>query len=79
MAVQGVERPPVVDETERLRGIVSRGDGDGFSRRDDAIRDEKTGDVLRREPGPASSGVTVEVWADPSRSKAGLIPGIERR
>ncbi|MER5667729.1 CBS domain-containing protein [Streptomyces mirabilis] len=31
MAVQGIERLPVVDERERLRGIVSRGDGYGHS------------------------------------------------
>ncbi|MFF2518066.1 hypothetical protein [Streptomyces sp. NPDC058086] len=53
-------------------------------RRDDAIRDEKTGDVLRRAPGPASSEVTVEVCEGQlplggSVEVQGLIPVIERR
>ncbi|WP_149549243.1 CBS domain-containing protein [Streptomyces marokkonensis] len=62
MAVQNVKRLPVVDETDRLQGIVSRGDLLRiFLRRDDAIRDEITGDVLRRTLGPAASQVTVEV------------------
>ncbi|MEU0647689.1 CBS domain-containing protein [Streptomyces umbrinus] len=62
MAVQNVKRLPVVDEADRLQGIVSRGDLLMiFLRRDDAIRDEITGDVLRGTLGPAASEVTVEV------------------
>ncbi|MGW3940786.1 CBS domain-containing protein [Streptomyces phaeochromogenes] len=62
MAVQNVKRLPVVDEADRLQGIVSRGDLlMVFLRRDDAIRDEITGDVLRGTLGPAASEVTVEV------------------
>lgn len=78
MAVQNVRRRPVVDERGWLRGIVNRGDLLRiFLRRDDAICEEITGDVLRRTLGPASSEVTVEAregaggpWADPSRSRA---------
>ncbi|GAA2263933.1 CBS domain-containing protein [Streptomyces atrovirens] len=41
MAVQNVKRLPVVDETDRLQGIVSRSNLLRiFLRRDDAIRDE---------------------------------------
>lgn len=48
MAVQNVKRLLVVDEADRLQGIVSRGDLLMiFLRRDDAIRDEIAGDVLR--------------------------------
>lgn len=62
MAVQDVKRLPVVDETDRLQGIVSRSDLLRiFLRRDDAIQDEITGDVLRRTLGPAAEQVTVEV------------------
>lgn len=62
MAVQNVKRLPVVDETDRLRGIVSRGDLlRTFMRRDDAIRDEITQDVLRETLDFAGSEATVEV------------------
>ncbi|TPQ15721.1 CBS domain-containing protein [Streptomyces sporangiiformans] len=62
MAAHNVKRLPVVDEADRLQGIVSRGDLLRiFLRRDDAIRDEITGDVLRGTLGPAASEVTVEV------------------
>ncbi|WP_225829873.1 CBS domain-containing protein [Streptomyces sp. NK08204] len=62
METQGVKRLPVVDETDRLVGIVSRGDLLRiFLRRDDAIRDEITEDVLRRTMGVSPSEVTVEV------------------
>ncbi|MFF2934946.1 hypothetical protein [Streptomyces mirabilis] len=47
MAVHGVKRPPVVDETERLRGIVSRGDG--------YFRGAATPSVTRR-PGTCCGG-----------------------
>ncbi|MFD9137517.1 CBS domain-containing protein [Streptomyces bottropensis] len=62
MSVRNVKRLPVVDEAGRLRGIVSRGDLLRiFLRRDDAIRDEITQDVLRRTLGLTGSEVTVEV------------------
>ncbi|MET9392930.1 CBS domain-containing protein [Streptomyces sp. NPDC006624] len=62
MDARGVKRLPVVDETERLVGIVSRGDLlRVFLRRDDALRDEIAGDVLVRTLGLAPSDVTVEV------------------
>ncbi|MDX2820318.1 CBS domain-containing protein [Streptomyces ipomoeae] len=62
MAAHNVKRLPVVDEADRLQGIVSRGDLlRVFLRRDDAIRDEITEDVLRGTLGPAASDVTVEV------------------
>jgi CBS-domain-containing membrane protein len=61
VAVQNVKRPPVVDETDRLRDIVSRRDLLRiFLQRDDAVRDEITGDVPRRTRGPVSTEVTVE-------------------
>ncbi|MFJ8942832.1 CBS domain-containing protein [Streptomyces sp. NPDC102395] len=48
MEAQQVKRLPVVDETDRLLGIVSRGDLlRVFLRRDEAIREEITGDLLR--------------------------------
>lgn len=62
MEVQQVKRLPVVDESDRLLGIVSRGDLlRVFLRRDDAIRDEITKDVLQRTMGLAPSDVTAEV------------------
>ncbi|MFF4546635.1 CBS domain-containing protein [Streptomyces sp. NPDC001435] len=62
MEAQHVKRLPVVDEADRLLGIVSRGDLLRiFLRRDDAIRDEITADVLRRTMGLDPSEVTVEV------------------
>ena len=52
MAVQNVKRLPVVDEADRLQGIVSRGDLLRiFLRRDDAIRDEITSDLPQRTLG----------------------------
>lgn len=60
--MQNVKRLPVVDEADRLLGIVSRGDLLRiFLRRDDAIRDEITQDVLLGTLGFACSQVTVEV------------------
>ncbi|UOB08090.1 CBS domain-containing protein [Streptomyces sp. HP-A2021] len=62
MEVHHIKRLPVVDETDRLLGIVSRGDLLRiFLRRDDAIRDEITEDVLWRTMGLAPSEVTAEV------------------
>ncbi|MFD8544474.1 CBS domain-containing protein [Streptomyces sp. NPDC059649] len=84
MAVQNVKRLPVVDETDKLVGIVSRGDLLRiFLRHDHAIRAEITQDLLHRTLGLAPSGVTVEVREGqvtltgtvPAKS---LIPVIER-
>jgi CBS domain-containing protein len=62
MEAQHVKRLPVVDEADRLLGIVSRGDLLRiFLRRDDAIRDEIAADVLRRTMRLGPSEVTVEV------------------
>ncbi|GAB2449148.1 CBS domain-containing protein [Streptomyces incanus] len=84
MAAQNVKRLPVVDETDRLQGIVSRSDLLRiFLRRDDAIHDEITGDVLQRTLGPAAERVTVEVHEgkvtlDGSVEVKMMIPVIER-
>ncbi|MCK8437250.1 CBS domain-containing protein [Streptomyces sp. D2-8] len=84
MAAHNVKRLPVVDETDRLLGIVSRGDLLRiFLRRDDAIRDEIAGDVLRRTLGPVAWDVTVEVHEGHvslggSVEDGNLIPVIER-
>lgn len=84
MATENVKRLPVVDEADRLRGIVSRGDLLRiFLRRDDAIRDEITVDVLRQTLGLAPSDVTVEVRGgqvtlEGSVEVSSLIPIIER-
>ncbi|MGW5470091.1 CBS domain-containing protein [Streptomyces chartreusis] len=84
METRHIKRLPVVDETDRLLGIVSRGDLLRiFLRRDDAIRDEITEDVLRRTMGLVLSEVTVDVH-DGQVSLHGtvefrsLIPVIER-
>ncbi|MGW1092997.1 CBS domain-containing protein [Streptomyces sp. NPDC002596] len=60
MEVHKVKRLPVVDETDKLQGIVSRSDLLRiFLRRDDAIREEITRDVLQ-----GTMGLTPpEVWA----------------
>jgi CBS domain-containing protein len=84
MEVHNVKRLPVVDETDRLQGIVSRSDLLRiFLRRDDAIRDEITDDVLRRTMGLAPSEVTVDVrqgqvTLSGSVELKSLIPIIER-
>ncbi|MEU5439924.1 CBS domain-containing protein [Streptomyces griseofuscus] len=62
MEAQHVKRLPVVDETDRLLGIVSRGDLlRVFLRRDEAIREEITGDLLRRTLGLDPRDVSAEV------------------
>ncbi|MFF4793851.1 CBS domain-containing protein [Streptomyces sp. NPDC001276] len=62
METQHVKRLPVVDEADRLLGIVSRADLLRiFLRRDEAIRDEITGDLLRRTLGLDPRDVTAEV------------------
>ncbi|MEU7059141.1 CBS domain-containing protein [Streptomyces sp. NPDC046197] len=62
METQHVKRLPVVDEADRLLGIVSRGDLlRVFLRRDEAIREEITGDLLRRTLGLDTRDVTAEV------------------
>ncbi|MFD5835937.1 CBS domain-containing protein [Streptomyces collinus] len=84
METHQIKRLPVVDETDRLLGIVSRGDLLRiFLRRDDAIRDEITEDVLRRTMGLAPSEVTAEVrdgrvQLGGSVEFRSLIPVIER-
>ncbi|WP_458248610.1 CBS domain-containing protein [Streptomyces sp. MAI_2237] len=84
MALRNFKRLPVVDEADRLRGIVSRADLLRiFLRRDDAIRDEITQDVLRRTLHLAPSDVTVEVHDGKVTLKgtvdaSSLIPIIER-
>ncbi|AWK09091.1 CBS domain-containing protein [Streptomyces spongiicola] len=84
MEVHGVKRLPVVDETDRLRGIVSRSDLlRVFLRRDDAIREEITRDVLRQTLGLAPSAVAVDVREgqvslDGSVESRSLVPIIER-
>ncbi|QTZ95256.1 CBS domain-containing protein [Streptomyces auratus] len=84
MEVQNVKRLPVVDEADKLVGIVSRGDLlRVFLRKDEAIREEITQDLLHRALGLAPSGVTVEV-RDGQVTLSGtvrdrsLIPLIER-
>ncbi|BBJ45204.1 hypothetical protein SSPO_079220 [Streptomyces antimycoticus] len=62
MSARSIKRLPVVDETDQLLGIISRGDLlRVFLRHDDAIRDEIQGDLLRRTLRLAPSAVTVEV------------------
>ncbi|MFD8154891.1 CBS domain-containing protein [Streptomyces sp. NPDC001046] len=59
---EGVKRLPVVDEAGTLVGIVSRGDLlRVFLRRDEALRDEITRDVLDRTLRLAPNDVAVDV------------------
>ncbi|MGW2717720.1 CBS domain-containing protein [Streptomyces sp. NPDC001492] len=84
MAAHNVKRLPVVDEADRLLGIVSRGDLLRiFLRRDDAVHDEITRDVLHGTLGLAPSEVTVQVRQGQvtlggSVEAKSLIPVIER-
>ncbi|MFJ8632378.1 CBS domain-containing protein [Streptomyces sp. NPDC093568] len=84
MDTRHVKRLPVVDEADRLLGIVSRGDLLRiFLRRDDAIRDEIAEDVLRRTVGLDPLEVTVDVYEGQvglrgSVEFRSLIPVIER-
>lgn len=62
MADKQVKRLPVVNEADRLVGILSRTDlVRVFLRRDEAIYEEITQDVLERTLGLAASALTVEV------------------
>ncbi|MFW6723895.1 CBS domain-containing protein [Streptomyces sp. MAR4 CNY-716] len=62
MEVQGIKRLPVVDDTDRLLGIISRRDLlQIFLRKDDAIREEIEHDVLQQTVGLAPSQVSVAV------------------
>ncbi|MFE2866004.1 CBS domain-containing protein [Embleya sp. NPDC059259] len=62
MAVHDIKRLPVVDEEDRLQGIVSRSDLlRVFLRGDDAIRNEIDQDILWQTLRLAPSEVTVEV------------------
>ncbi|MEU5460979.1 CBS domain-containing protein [Streptomyces althioticus] len=84
METQHVKRLPVVDETDRLLGVVSRGDLlRVFLRRDDAILDEITSDVLSRTMRLAPAEVTADVHdgrveLTGSVEYRSLIPVIER-
>ncbi|WP_260640181.1 CBS domain-containing protein [Streptomyces angustmyceticus] len=62
MEVQNVKRLPVVDETERLLGIVSRSDLlRVFLRRDEAIQEEISREILGRTVRLGAAGVTADV------------------
>ncbi|SEF17522.1 CBS domain-containing protein [Streptomyces sp. Ag109_O5-10] len=62
METQHVKRLPVVDEVDRLLGIVSRGDLlRVFLRGDEAIREEITRELLHRTLGLEPADVAVEV------------------
>ncbi|MFI6691116.1 CBS domain-containing protein [Streptomyces sp. NPDC050433] len=62
MARQHVKRLPVVDETDKLLGIASRSDLlRVFLRRDSAIHEEISRDILARTLRLAPSAVTAEV------------------
>ncbi|MDW6057400.1 CBS domain-containing protein [Streptomyces sp. FXJ1.4098] len=74
MALHHVKRLPVVDDVGRLVGIVSRGDLlHVFLRRDPAIREEITTDVLTRTLGLAPGAVTVQV-TDGRVTLSGTVP-----
>ncbi|HEY5836337.1 CBS domain-containing protein [Streptomyces sp.] len=71
-----VKRLPVVDETGRLVGVVSRSDLlRVFLRRDSVIREEITGDVLDHTLGISAAEVTVKV----TDGRVSLRGTVERR
>ncbi|MFF7443019.1 CBS domain-containing protein [Streptomyces sp. NPDC008122] len=84
MEVQGVKRLPVVEDGDRLVGIVSRRDLLGvFLREDDDIRREITEDVLVGTLGLDTAALTVEVRngrveLGGTVAYRGMIPAIER-
>ncbi|MFS7873395.1 CBS domain-containing protein [Streptomyces asiaticus] len=84
MSDRNIKRLPVVDETDKLLGIISRGDLlRVFLRHDDAIRDEIERDLLRRTLRLAPSAMTVdvregEVTLDGSVEARSLVPVIVR-
>ncbi|MEW2220762.1 CBS domain-containing protein [Streptomyces sp. NPDC006990] len=62
MRSNGVKRLPVVGETGRVLGVISRADlMTVFLRRDDAIADEITDDVLRGALGLSATQISVTV------------------
>ncbi len=66
MAVQEVKRLPVVDEENRLLGIISRADIVSiFTRPDDVIEDEIREDLIRRV-----------LYIDPDRIQIGVVNGV---
>jgi CBS domain-containing protein len=79
-----VKRLPVVDDSGRLVGVISRADLlRVFLRRDSAIREEIQGDVLTRTLGLAPYSVTVHVvdgrvTLKGTVEQANLIPVVER-
>ncbi|WP_414170635.1 CBS domain-containing protein [Streptoverticillium reticulum] len=76
MSVQGVKRLPVVDETDRLVGIISRADIlRVFLREDTAIREEIHRDLLQKTLGLTPSAVTAEV----SEGQVSLTGTVEAR
>ncbi|EME99217.1 hypothetical protein H340_17457 [Streptomyces mobaraensis NBRC 13819 = DSM 40847] len=84
MSAQNVKRLPVVDETDRLVGIISRADVlRVFLREDSAIREEIERDLLQRTMGVSPSAVRVEVSEGQVRltgdvEARSMIPVIER-
>ena len=72
----GVKRLPVVDDTGRLVGIVSRSDLLRiFLRRDHLIREEISGDILARTLGISADEVSVDV----TDGRVNLRGTVERR
>ncbi|MGW1894322.1 CBS domain-containing protein [Streptomyces sp. NPDC002004] len=69
-----IKRLPVVDDTGRLIGVISRSDlVQLFLRRDHAIQEEIVEDVLTRTLGLSPSALTVEV-ADGRVTLSGSVP-----
>ncbi|MEV5379343.1 CBS domain-containing protein [Streptomyces nondiastaticus] len=76
MMTQNVKRLPVVDDTDKLVGIISRADLlRVFLREDDAIRSEIQHDLLQQTMGLAPSAVRVSV----SEGQATLTGSVEAR